>query len=84
MLTVETGQHYLCFNAEEIPDGATQYKCAPSIREKENNDLLWQTVKEGIIDFVATDHSSATPDLKEKKSGNFMKAWGGIASLQFA
>ncbi len=83
-LTVETGQHYLFFNAEEIPDAQTQYKCAPPIREKENNDLLWQALKDGIIDFVATDHSPATPDLKELSSGNFMKAWGGIASVQFA
>ncbi len=83
-LTVETGQHYLFFNAEEIPDGATAFKCAPPIREKENNELLWQALKDGIIDFVATDHSPATPELKEMKIGNFMKAWGGIASLQFA
>lgn len=83
-LTVETGQHYLYFNAEEIPDGGTAYKCAPPIREKENNELLWKALKAGIIDFVATDHSPSTPDLKELNSGNFMKAWGGIASLQFA
>ena len=83
-LTVETAQHYLYFSAEEIEDGATQFKCAPPIRAKENNNLLWQALKEGIIDFVATDHSPATSDLKEMKSGNFRKAWGGIASLQFA
>ena len=83
-ITVETGQHYLFFNAEEIKDGQTQFKCAPPIREKENNDKLWQALKDGIIDFVATDHSPATPDLKEIESGNFMKAWGGIASIQFA
>jgi allantoinase len=83
-LTVETCQHYLYFNAEEIKDGQTQFKCAPPIREKENNEKLWQALKDGIIDFVATDHSPATPDLKELKSGDFMKAWGGIASLQFA
>lgn len=83
-LTVETGQHYLYFNAEEIKDGQTQFKCAPPIREKENNDKLWHALNEGIIDFVATDHSPSTPDLKELDSGNFMKAWGGIASLQFA
>jgi allantoinase len=83
-LTVETGQHYLYFNAEEIKDGQTQFKCAPPIREKENNDKLWEALKEGIIDFVATDHSPSTPDLKELKSGDFTKAWGGIASLQFA
>jgi len=83
-LTVETGQHYLYFNAEDIKDGQTQFKCAPPIREKENNDKLWQALKNGLIDFVATDHSPATPSLKEIESGNFMKAWGGIASVQFA
>ena len=83
-LTVETGQHYLYFNAEEIKDGQTQFKCAPPIREKENNEKLWQALKDGIIDFVATDHSPAIPDLKELQSGDFMKAWGGIASVQFA
>ncbi|HEV8286740.1 MAG TPA: allantoinase AllB [Chitinophagaceae bacterium] len=83
-LTVETAQHYLYLNAENIPDGQTQFKCAPPIREKENNEKLWQALKEGIIDFVATDHSPAPPAMKELQSGDFMKAWGGIASLQFA
>lgn len=83
-VTVETGQHYLYFNAEDIGDGQTQFKCAPPIREKLNNDQLWAALKEGLIDMVATDHSPATPGLKEIQSGNFMKAWGGIASIQFA
>lgn len=83
-LTVETGQHYLYFNAEDISRGQTQYKCAPPIRERYNNELLWKALQEGIIDFVATDHSPAPPGLKQLQSGDFMKAWGGIASLQFA
>ncbi|GAB4039249.1 allantoinase AllB [Spirosoma jeollabukense] len=83
-ITVETGQHYLFFNAEMIRDGQTQFKCAPPIREKENNDRLWDALRAGIIDFVATDHSPAPPDLKQMQSGNFMTAWGGIASLQLA
>ncbi|MBL7738838.1 MAG: allantoinase AllB [Chitinophagaceae bacterium] len=83
-LTVETAQHYLYFNAEDIGNGQTQYKCAPPIREKENNERLWQALKEGIIDFVATDHSPAPPAMKELQSGDFMKAWGGISSIQFA
>ena len=83
-LTAETGQHYLYFTAEEIKDGRTEYKCAPPIREKENNERLWQALKNGIIDFVATDHSPAPPDMKELQSGDFMKAWGGISSIQFA
>lgn len=83
-LTVETGQHYLYFSAEEIMDGATQYKCAPPIREKENNVLLWNALKNGTIDFVATDHSPAPPGLKQLDTGDFTSAWGGISSLQFA
>ncbi len=83
-LTVETCQHYLYFSAEQIKDGQTQFKCAPPIREKENNEQLWQALKDGIIDFVATDHSPAPPAMKELESGNFMKAWGGISSIQFA
>jgi allantoinase len=83
-LTVETAPHYLYFNAETIQDGQTQYKCAPPIRERENNHKLWQALNDGIIDFVATDHSPAPPEMKEIQSGDFIKAWGGIASLQFA
>lgn len=83
-LTVETCQHYLYFCAEEIKDGQTEFKCAPPIREKANNEKLWQALKDGIIDFVATDHSPAPPEMKELVSGDFMKAWGGISSIQFA
>jgi allantoinase len=83
-LTVETAQHYLYFNAEEIRDGQTQFKCAPPIRERENNNLLWEGLQAGIIDFVATDHSPAPPELKHLQSGDFSKAWGGIISLQLA
>jgi len=83
-LTVETGQHYLYFNAKDIADGQTQFKCAPPIRERANNEQLWQALQSGLIDFVATDHSPAPPDLKQLASGDFATAWGGIASLQLA
>lgn len=83
-LTVETGQHYIYFTAEQIPDGRTEYKCAPPIRSAANRELLWDGLRKGIIDFIATDHSPAPPALKETASGNFEKAWGGIAGLQFA
>jgi len=83
-LTVETAQHYLYFNAEDIKEGQTTVKCAPPIRERENNEKLWQALKDGIIDFVATDHSPSLPEMKEMQNGDFMKAWGGISSIQFA
>lgn len=81
-ITVETCPHYLCLQAESIPDGATFYKCAPPIRGAENRDALWQALKEGVIDFVITDHSPCSPALKLAESGDFEAAWGGIASLQ--
>ncbi len=83
-LTVETCPHYLVFNAEDINDESTEYKCAPPIRGKKNNKALWQAVRDGLIDFIVTDHSPAPPELKEIESGNFDKAWGGIASLQLS
>ena len=81
-LTVETCPHYLYFAAEDIPPGATEFKCCPPIRERENQEQLWQALKDGTIDLIVSDHSPCTPDLKLKESGDFLKAWGGIASLQ--
>jgi allantoinase len=81
-VTVETCPHYLCLEAEEIPAGATHFKCAPPIREHENRERLWQALREGIIDFVITDHSPCAPHLKLPERGDFHDAWGGIASLQ--
>ena len=83
-ITVETAQHYLYFSAEEIADKQTLHKCAPPIRDRENRELLWDAMKEGVIDFVATDHSPAPPDMKDLEKGDFMTAWGGISSLQWA
>lgn len=83
-LTVETCPQYLYFCAEEIPNGNTLFKCAPPIREKANNEKLWNALKDGTIDFIVTDHSPATPDLKKIESGNLKEAWGGIASIQFS
>jgi allantoinase len=81
-ITVETCPHYLTFAAEEIADGATELKCAPPIREAENRERLWDALRQGIIDQIVTDHSPSTAELKCSGSGDFMRAWGGIASLQ--
>jgi allantoinase len=81
-LTVETCPHYLCLTAEEVPDGATEYKCAPPIRETDNREALWAGLADGTIDFVISDHSPCVPGLKLPERGDFLEAWGGIASLQ--
>ena len=82
-ITAETCPHYIYFNAENIPDSNCLYKCAPPIREKENNDLLKQALSNGVLDLISTDHSPAPPSIKEIETGNLLKAWGGIAGLQF-
>jgi allantoinase len=81
-VTVETCPHYLTFTSEAVPDGATQYKCCPPIREEGNRELLWQGLADGLIDIIVSDHSPSTPDLKRLDTGDFGAAWGGISSLQ--
>lgn len=81
-VSVETCLHYLSFSAEEIAEGATQYKCAPPIRERQNREQLWRGIEAGVIGMVVSDHSPCTPNLKRQESGDFMGAWGGISGLQ--
>lgn len=83
-ITVETCPHYLTFAAEEIADGATLLKCAPPIRSQKNREQLWQGLRDGVIDLVATDHSPCPPEMKRQEVGRFDLAWGGIASLSVA
>lgn len=83
-MTTETCPHYLTLASENIEDGDTRYKCAPPIRSKANALKLWQGLKEGIIDFIVSDHSPCSTDLKLLESGDFASAWGGISSLQLA
>ncbi|RPF25704.1 allantoinase AllB [Georgenia muralis] len=81
-VSVETCPHYLTLEAEDVPDGATAFKCCPPIRGAANQDALWQGLLDGAIDIVVTDHSPSTPDLKALDTGDFGEAWGGVASLQ--
>ena len=81
-ITVETCPHYLTFSAEDIPDGATLFKCAPPIRGWANREALWQALADGDIDLIATDHSPCPPSMKA--DGDFVRAWGGIAALELS
>jgi allantoinase len=90
-LTIETCPHYLHAAAEDIPDGATLFKCAPPIRSAANREMLWQALRDGTIDLIATDHSPCPPQMKRltatrpgEEAGRFDQAWGGIASLSTA
>ncbi|MEN3306166.1 MAG: allantoinase [Micromonosporaceae bacterium] len=81
-VSAETCPHYLTLAAQEIPDGATEYKCCPPIRDSANRETLWTGLRAGVLDIVVSDHSPCTPELKRREAGDFAAAWGGIASLQ--
>jgi allantoinase len=81
-ITAETCPHYLTFAAEQIPDGATEFKCCPPIRERENREQLWAALGDETIDMIVSDHSPCPPGMKLKETGDFLAAWGGISSLQ--
>lgn len=81
-ISVETCPHYLHFAAEEVPDGATEFKCCPPVRERENREQLWSALLDGTIDMIVSDHSPCPAEMKLREQGDFMKAWGGISSLQ--
>lgn len=83
-VSVETCPHYLHLEAENVGDRATQYKCAPPIRNRPDRERLWQGLREGVIDMVVTDHSPCPPVMKQPGEMNFRDAWGGIASLSMA
>jgi allantoinase len=81
-VTAETCPHYLAIESEQIPAGATEFKCAPPIRRRENRDHLWNALADGTIDAIVSDHSPCPPDMKKKDTGDFFAAWGGVASLE--
>ena len=81
-VTAETCPHYLTLAAEDVPDGATDHKCAPPIRGRDNRERLWEGLRAGTIDAVVSDHSPAPPEDKRLDTGDQLAAWGGIASLQ--
>jgi len=83
-VSVETCPHYLTFASEEIREGATEFKCAPPIREGENREKLWEGLRAGVLEMIATDHSPCPPEMKKREGGDFFDAWGGIASLQLS
>ncbi|MGY1711927.1 allantoinase AllB [Geodermatophilus sp. SYSU D00758] len=83
-VSAETCPHYLTFAAEEVPDGATSFKCCPPIRESAHREALWAALADGDVELVVSDHSPCTPELKRLDVGDFGLAWGGIASLQVA
>ncbi|MFY1631707.1 allantoinase AllB [Solwaraspora sp. WMMB335] len=81
-VSAETCPHYLTLDAGDVPDGATEFKCCPPIRDRDNQDALWAGLADGTISCIVSDHSPCPPALKTPETGDFATAWGGIASVQ--
>ena len=79
-VTGETCTHYLYFDLSELNELGPVAKCSPPIREKEQQEAIWDHLFAGDVSFVTSDHSPCTPDLKDKD--NAFEAWGGISGLQ--
>jgi allantoinase len=78
-ISAETCPHYLALTDGDVPEGGTEFKCCPPIRDAGNRDRLWQGLADGLIGCVVSDHSPCVPELKK---GGFDVAWGGISSLE--
>jgi allantoinase len=78
-VSIETCPHYLFFTEDDVERLGAVAKCAPPLRDAVEQEGLWRQVLGGAVDIVASDHSPAPPEMK---SGDFARAWGGIAGVQ--
>ncbi len=80
-VTAETCPHYLVLTQEDFSQWGARMKTTPPVREGWDQEVLWQGLQEGTIDFVATDHASCQYP-KEKTTGSFFEAYAGIPGLE--
>ncbi len=79
-VTVETCPHYLLLTDEDAIRIGAPAKCAPPLRPASTVEALRQKLRDGHIDTIGSDHSPASPDLKQ--GDDFFAIWGGIAGIQ--
>jgi len=79
-ISIETCAHYLFFTDDDVERLGAAAKCAPPLRGRCEQDSLWDAVRGGNVDVVASDHSPAPPEMK--RGGDFFRVWGGIAGAQ--
>lgn len=78
-VTVESCTHYFALTAEDVEEIGPRAKCQPPLRKAKDQARLWDELMAGNIDWLTSDHSPCTEDLKQ---GNIFDAWGGISGAQ--
>jgi allantoinase len=79
-VTCETCPHYLALTENDVEKLGAIAKCAPPLRSIEEQNRLWDFLKNGAINTIGSDHSPSPPEMKTRE--NFFKIWGGISSVQ--
>jgi allantoinase len=79
-VTCETCPHYLVLTEADVEKLGAVAKCAPPLRAKSAQDVLWRYLENGFVSTIGSDHSPAPPEMKRDK--NFFKVWGGISGVQ--
>ncbi|GER67607.1 allantoinase [Weizmannia acidilactici] len=82
-VTVETCPHYLLFTHDDLDEKGAVAKCAPPLRQQEEQEKLIQLFIEGKFDMIASDHSPCPYALKDPAVHSLFEAWGGISGGQF-
>jgi allantoinase len=79
-VTAETCPHYLALTEDDVEKIGALAKCAPPLRPKSAQDVLWRYLENGFVKTIGSDHSPSPPDMK--RNYNFFKVWGGISGVQ--
>ena len=80
-ISIETCPHYLLFTEDDLAHIGALAKCAPPLRDEGERRALWDALRRGDVDVVASDHSPCPPEMKQ--AGDFFRVWGGIAGVQW-
>jgi len=80
-VTCEVTPHHLLLTDEEVGDYDTNCKMNPPLRSEADRRAMWEGLRDGTIDCIATDHAPHAPHEKEQE---FDRAPFGIIGLETA
>lgn len=81
-VTLESCPHYFTITTAEFEEIGPVAKCSPPLRNKVEQEKLWQKLIEGKLDMLTSDHSPCPPEMKESAANNMFEVWGGITGCQ--
>ncbi|PYY23458.1 MAG: dihydroorotase [Acidobacteria bacterium] len=80
-VTCEVTPHHLLLTDEEVGDYDTNCKMNPPLRAESDRQAMWDGLRDGSIDCIATDHA---PHAAHEKDQEFERAPFGVTGLETA